>query len=109
MYLIKGGKSESGEPIHVFVDRRPLGAVVPAGCQVVEGVTLTAHPLPDDPDAPTVRVILYRDRDRPTEYHYLLSPAQARHLARAGGSPFVYPTWEEFAQTHPAVVADLGG
>ena len=68
MYLIKGGRSETGERHHVFVDVRPP-APLPAGWQLVESVTLTAHPIPDDPNAPTVRFILYRDPNAPNAYH----------------------------------------
>jgi hypothetical protein len=106
MYLVKGGRADTGEVLHVFVEARP-GGNVPAGCQVVEGVTLNAHPLCDDPDAPTLRLLLYRDREKPTVYHYRLPQALAGHLKRVGGSPFVYPTWEEFVQNHPAVVAEM--
>jgi hypothetical protein len=106
MYLIKGGQSESGERVHVFVDHRP--PETPAGWVLIEDVTLTAHPLPDDPDAPTVRVVLYRDPNAPNQYHYLLSKLQAKHLRRVGGTPFVYPTWEEFARVHPSVLAEIG-
>lgn len=108
MYLIKGGTSESGGAHHVFVDDDP-SARAPAGCSVMHGVTLKAHPPCDDPDAPTLRVILYRNPVVPTEYHYLLAPSQAKHLKRVGGMPFVCRTWEEFAQQHPAVAAEMGG
>lgn len=106
MYLIKGGRAGTGEVLHVFVETRPQGGV-PAGWQVVEGVTLNAHPLSDDPDAPTLRLLLYRERERPSVYHYRLPPSLAGHLKRVGDSPFVYPTWEEFARNHPAVVAEM--
>ncbi len=106
MYLIKGGKSEAGERHHVFVETRP--PAVPTGWSLIEDVTLTAHPLPDDPNAPTVRVVLYRDPHEPNHYHYLLAKSQAKHLRRAGGTPFVYPTWEEFAKVHPTVLAAAG-
>jgi hypothetical protein len=107
MYLIKGRNSE-GEAYHVFVEADPT-ADVPAGCRVVNGVKLTAHPPSDDPDAPTLRVVLYRDPVVTTEYHYLLAPSKAKHLKRVGGSPFVYDTWQEFARVHPAVAAEMGG
>ncbi len=108
MYLIKGGRTETGERHHVFVDVRPV-ATLPNGWQLVEGVTLTVHPIPDDPNAPTVRFILYRDPAAPSQYHYLLARPQAMHLRRAGAMPFVYRTWEEFARIHPSVAADPGG
>jgi hypothetical protein len=107
MYLIKGGRSESGAH-HVFVDDEPAGGV-PAGCSVLYGVKLIAHPQSDDPDAPTIRVVLYRDPAKPSEYHYLLSPQKAGHLRRVGGMPFVCRTWDEFARIHPAVAAEMGG
>ena len=81
----------------------------PESVRGVEDVSLTAHPLPDDPNAPTVRVVLYRDPTAPNQYHYLLSKSQAKHLRRAGGTPFVYPTWEEFAHVHPSVAAAAVG
>lgn len=106
MFLIKGGRTETGERHHVFVNARPPASAIPPGWKVVENVTLTAHPLPDDPNAPTVRVLLYRDPNAPNQYHYLLSRTDAKHLRRAGGSPFVFPTWEEFAQLHPHVLSN---
>ena len=107
MYLIKG-RNTDGEAYHVFVEADPTAAV-PTGCRIVSGVTLTAHPPSDDPDAPTLRVVLYRDPVVPTEYHYLLAPSKAKHLKRVGGSPYVYGTWEEFAQMHPNVAAEMVG
>lgn len=106
MYLVKGGRSEAGERHHVFVEIRP--SAVPSGWSLVEDVTLTAHPMLDDPNAPTVRVVLYRDPNAPSQYHYLLARGQAKHLRRVGGTPFVYPTWEEFARVHPSVVDESG-
>ena len=109
MFLIRGGRSNTGERHHVFVDVRPQAETVPTGCSVVEDVSLTAHPPVDDPDAPTLRVILYRDPIAPTHYHYLLSPSQAKHLKRAGGSSYVFHSWDEFVEMHPSVVAEMAG
>jgi hypothetical protein len=106
MFLIKGGRSETGERHHVFVEARPPVSAIPPGWKVVENVTLTAYPLPDDPNAPTVRVVLYRDPVAPNQYHYLLPGSAARHLRRAGGTPFVFPSWEEFTRVHPHVLSD---
>ena len=107
MFLIKGHQVASEGWHHVFVDERP--EQVPDGWQLHEGVTLTAHPLSDDPDAPTVKAVLYQDPAAPDQYHYLLSKEQAKHLRRVGGSPYVYDTWDEFAQLHPTVVEKTAG
>jgi hypothetical protein len=108
MYLIKGGPTESGGMIHVFVEMAPP-PTLPAGCAVLHGVTLNTYPPPTDPDAPTFRVALYRDPATPTRYHYMLPPALAKQMKRVSGLAYVYLNWEEFARQHPTVVAEMGG
>ena len=109
MYLVTGGRSDGGEPFHVFVEQPPKGIAVPPGCRITGGVKLIAHPLSDDPDAPTVSTVLYPDPADPNSYHYLLAPHNAGRFERVATAPFVYPSWEEFACYHPSELERMSG
>lgn len=109
MFLVTGGRTDGGESFHVFVETPPPASKVPTGCKVLGGVKLTAHPLSDDPQAPTVSTVLYRDPTDPSHFHYLLAPEKAGGYRRVASAPFVYPSWDEFAEMHPGEIKRMGG